>query len=77
MTPYLGIQLHIIAPHKEAFNFFHSQLRITIERCFGVFIRRWGIFWRALSFVDVGFVAEIDCACLLSSSQFHNQYAAQ
>jgi len=62
MIPYRGIMLHVVFPSKEALNYFHSELRITIERCFGIFVRRWGIFWRALSF-DVGFVAEIVHAC--------------
>ena len=27
----------------EAYNFYHSQLRITIERAFGVLVHRWAI----------------------------------
>lgn len=50
MIPFPGVNLHIISPENESFNFYHSQLRITIERCFGQFIRRWGIFWKALEF---------------------------
>jgi hypothetical protein len=38
-TPYAGKQ----AGSKDAYNFFHSQVRITIERCFGQFVHRWGI----------------------------------
>ncbi|KAL7533248.1 hypothetical protein ACHAWF_005458 [Thalassiosira exigua] len=29
--------------YKDAYNFYLSQLRITIERCFGVFVHRWAI----------------------------------
>ena len=46
----------------ESFNFYHSQLRITIERTFGIFIRRWGIFWRALDY-ELCFICEIIQAC--------------
>jgi hypothetical protein len=31
------------AGHEDAYNFYHSQLRITIERAFGVFVHRWAI----------------------------------
>jgi hypothetical protein len=50
MTPYKGINLHITHPSRDWFNFWHSQIRITIERCFGIFIQRWGIFWSALKY---------------------------
>ena len=40
--PYAGVD-HLSEPEKEAFNFYHSQLRISIERAFGIFIRRFGI----------------------------------
>ena len=48
MTPYEGINLHIFYPSKESFNFWHSPLRITIERAFGIFVQRWGILWKPL-----------------------------
>jgi hypothetical protein len=65
VIPFLGVNLHIIAPSKESFNFWHSQLRITIERCFGIFVQRWAIFWKALRY-DVDFVMEIvECCCRL------------
>ena len=47
MTPFVGTQL---PPSEDAFNFFHSQLRITIERTFGIFVNVFGIFQRQLSF---------------------------
>jgi hypothetical protein len=62
MSPYEGKNLDI---WKESFNFFHSQVRITIERTFGIFIQRFGIFWKALQF-DVSFIVEIvHCCCRL------------
>ena len=67
MTPYCGVNLHITSPAKDSFNFWHSQLRITIERCFGVFIRRWGILWKPMGF-RVSFVCQIVHAC----ARLHN-----
>eukprot|EP01031_Cornospumella_fuschlensis_P031290 gene31290-37817_t len=61
-TPYLGLNLHETDPFKESYNYFHSELRITIERCFGMFVRRWGIFHKALEY-DLSFVTEIVHAC--------------
>lgn len=63
MVPFPGVNLHVTHPEQEAFNFWHSQLRITIERTFGIFIRRWGIFWHALDF-DVEFCIQIIHACV-------------
>ena len=41
ITPYIGTQL---SADQDAFNFFHSQLRITIERTFGIFVNVFAIF---------------------------------
>ena len=38
-----------VAPNPT-FNYVHSQFRSTIERAFGVFIRRFGVFWRPLRY---------------------------
>lgn len=45
-TPYSGCCLNI---SKDAYNFYHSQLRIQIECTFGKFSQRWGILRSALS----------------------------
>jgi hypothetical protein len=58
-----GAGLHITDPAKDSFNFFHSQLRITIERCFGIFIQRFGIFWKELMF-PIDFIVEIVHCCI-------------
>jgi hypothetical protein len=34
---------------KDAFDYYHSKVRQTIERAFGVLVRRWGILWRDLA----------------------------
>ena len=39
MVPFAGFD-HNLFPEREGINFWHSQLRITIERAFGIFIRR-------------------------------------
>ena len=47
----------IITPYEKGctereddFNFYLSQLRINIECAFGIFVRRFGVFWRPLLF---------------------------
>jgi len=39
-VPFKGTGL---SPSKDAYNFYHSQLRTTIERAFGVLVFRWAI----------------------------------
>jgi DDE superfamily endonuclease len=39
VTPYKNVR----AGPKDDFNFYHSQLRITIERAFGMLVRRWAV----------------------------------
>jgi hypothetical protein len=45
ITPFPGVNLHVDCPPEDWFNFYQSQLRITVERLFGIYIMRWGIFW--------------------------------
>jgi hypothetical protein len=44
MTPFKNVK----GGSKDAFNFYHSQLRINIECAFGMFVGRWGILRKAL-----------------------------
>ena len=44
-TPILGALPGV----EDSFNFFHSQLCITVERAFGILVHRWGILRTALS----------------------------
>jgi hypothetical protein len=46
VTPYKSIR----AGPKDDFNFFHSQLRINIERAFGMLVKRWAILRKPMSF---------------------------
>ena len=43
-TPYMVTPFRSVTTGpKDAFNYFHSQLRINIECAFGVLVHRWGI----------------------------------
>lgn len=43
-TPYMVTPFRSVSSGpKDAFNFFHSQLRINIECAFGMLVHRWGI----------------------------------
>ncbi|CAM9555449.1 unnamed protein product [Phaeothamnion confervicola] len=51
MVPYLalnGIGSDSDYLAKDAFNFYQSQRRITVERTFGLLVGRWGILWGPL-----------------------------
>lgn len=50
---------------KEWFNFWQSQLRIHIECTFGIFISRWGIFWKDLRFDTASVIAIVHACCRL------------
>jgi hypothetical protein len=52
---------------SDAYNFYLSQLRITVERAFGVLVARWGIFWRPMR-MKLRFIPTIVRACI----QLHN-----
>ena len=45
LTPYVG---HSLTPHEDAFNYFLSLQRQVVERAFGMWKRKFGIFWRTL-----------------------------
>jgi hypothetical protein len=60
ITPYIGTSL----PHDaDAFNFYHSQLRITIERTFGIFVNVFSIFHTPLKF-PIATCCEVVEACV-------------
>jgi hypothetical protein len=65
ITPYIGINLHITHPPKDWFNYWQSQIRITIERCFGIFVARWGIFWQPLQYKLEDIVEIVQACCRL------------
>ena len=47
LTPYPGRLGKALTKEMDAFNFYQSQLRITIERTFGMLTKRFGLLWRA------------------------------
>jgi hypothetical protein len=65
MIPYPGVNLHETNPPKDWFNFWHSQIRITIERTFGIFVARWGILWKSLEYPLEQTVAIVQACCRL------------
>jgi hypothetical protein len=58
MVPFPGM----VSAEEESMNYYISQLRITIERAFGILVQRWGIFWSALKF-KISFVLQLIEAC--------------
>lgn len=47
LTPYPNA---VSGSAEDAFNYFHSSNRITVECCFGEIHARWGIFWKPLQY---------------------------
>jgi hypothetical protein len=41
---------HAMSKEKDAFNYFLSKQRQSVERVFGVMVNRFGILWRQMSF---------------------------
>lgn len=66
-TDYMAIPFpgNRIEEDEDAYNFYLSQLRITIERAFGILIHRWGILRRPLGCHVQSVPALIQCLCLL------------
>ena len=44
-TPFKAVSGGIL----DAFNYYHSQVRINVECCFGMLIHRWGCLTKAMS----------------------------
>lgn len=57
-TPVPGFHVTEI---EDAYNFYLSQLRITIERAFGILVHRWGILRRPLSMSILKVPAIVTC----------------
>ncbi|CAB1107655.1 unnamed protein product [Ectocarpus sp. CCAP 1310/34] len=45
LVPYPGTSL---TRSQDAYNFYQSQARISIEQAFGIMVKTWGILWRPL-----------------------------
>lgn len=69
-TPYLATPYAAIkGGTKDAYNFYHSQLRIRIECTFGILTNRWGILRSAIR-MNVSVVKTI--ALALALAKLHN-----
>jgi hypothetical protein len=64
ITPHIG---SAVSAEDDAFNFFHSQLRITIERSFGIFVNVFGIFHSPLLFTIA-----TSCSVVEACVRLHN-----
>ena len=71
LTPWSGRGLTLF---QDSFNYHLSSMRQTIERAFGMFIRRWGIFNRPLTVAlnKWGFLAEPTCVhvCIICAFDY-------
>ncbi len=47
-TPFTNVSGNQEQVTKDDYNFFHSQLRIRVECCFGMLVQRWGLLRTAL-----------------------------
>jgi len=65
VTPYKNVR----AGPKDDYNFYHSQLRVTIERAFGMLVRRWSILRHPLA-SQMGVKKQI--ALTMSLCSLHN-----
>jgi hypothetical protein len=52
ITPWTAGQLlhDNLGVSRDAFNFYHSSLRMHVEQAFGMLVQRFGILWRKLTF---------------------------
>jgi len=64
-TPYPNVS----SGYKDAYNFFHSQLRIRVECAFGMFVQRWGILRSAF---PRGITLTKTTATVLALAKLHN-----
>jgi hypothetical protein len=62
LSPWRGKNL---PPEKDAFNYMLSKQRQCIERAFGILVKRWGIFWKALTIKLSNIPMVIRTACKL------------
>jgi hypothetical protein len=75
LVPYSKSQLQALTTddnlylRMKAFNHILSSQRITIERAFGMFVRKWGIFWKPLS---ASYGIELQCQMLRVAAKLHN-----
>ena len=62
ITPYVRKQL---SAAQRNYNYFLSMLRQVVERAFGLWKWKWGIFWRPLCISEANIKTVIECTCRL------------
>ena len=62
LTPIGGNRL---SPAEDGYNYHLSRMRQNVERAFGLMVRKWGIFWRPLSFAYDRWHLAITCCAKL------------
>jgi hypothetical protein len=72
VTPYPGSAL---AEEERAFNFFHSRTRMHIERAFGVWKERWGMFHRPSCLSLKNVMSVVKCTMILHNMCIDNNVA--
>ncbi|CAM9315284.1 unnamed protein product, partial [Ascophyllum nodosum] len=62
LTPYPGKRLDA---DRDVFNFYLSQLRMTVEQSFGILVQTWGILWKPLRVKFTGRADVVNAVCRL------------
>ena len=62
ITPYTK---HSLSAPQRNYNYFLSMLRQVVERAFGLWKWKWGIFWRPLCISEGNIKTVIECTCRL------------
>jgi hypothetical protein len=62
ITPYVRKQL---SPAQRNYNYFLSMLRQVVERAFGLWKWKWGIFWRPLCISEANIKRVLECTLRL------------
>ena len=64
LTPF---DAHAVTVEQDAFNYYHSSSRMSVEGTFGEYSQRWGVLWRPLR------CSEVHATLLLSAlAKLHN-----
>jgi len=80
MTPIPG--QHGSPTPEDTFNFFQSSKRMAIERAFGILVKRWGVFSRALqcslehSILVIEVCFKLHNVCMLRAGEIERQESA-
>ena len=73
-TEYMAVPIKGVKTEVEdAYNFYQSQLRITIERAFGVLVHRWSILRGPLTIPLFKVVPTVQCLCKLHNYCIHER----